>query len=518
MTAPGRADARGSVASPWRTLRYVFLLAAVVVIAAPATAVAGEARIEAVTMSNGLRTFEAKILFYDAAPGERNDVEVQLGGTRALVRDTAGVSLGASCERPDQSDSTLAACDFGELAPEQEGLRRGEARITLGDGDDRARVGGSGVGAYAPGGEFDGGAGNDVLIGGSGSNRFEGGPGDDRIDAGGGGLPCGGGGGLIDEGSGPNGSDTFTGLGVVLYTRRTRSVEASIDGERNDGEAGEQDQIGRSLHVVGGEGDDLLVGNDSFNYLAGGGGSDELRGGAGQDVLSAASLDIDRFEPRAFGGGRARTADRLHGGDGDDVLTGSAGANVLDGGQGADTLHGLDGPDLLVTTDRSADDLRCGKGLDRARMDRLDFFRSASAQRCERPRRSVPGSAAELGGADPLQASGPVGDRRSAQIALGCPGDAPARCRGIVRLTFRGRTLGSARFRLRRNETNEITVRMTRAARRFIARRDKLTAVAVVRSRDRRGRVRETRVGGNTITALGPDYSGGYSDGYEQCS
>lgn len=495
----------------------MILLAAVVLMAlVPTVAVAGQARIEAVTVGDGPRASEAKLLFYDAEAGERNDVRITLGspGTQALVRDTAGVSLGNSCRRPDSGDPTVAVCDFGELAEGQEAFGRGEARLALRDGDDRARVDGSAMpgGAYAPGGEFDGGPGDDVLIGGSGSNRFDGGPGDDYID---GGLGCSGGG-LIDEGPGPNGSDTFTGSGVVLYTRRTAAVEASLDGERNDGEVGEQDKIGRSLHVVGGEGDDLLVGNRSHNRLAGGGGSDELRGGAGPDALSAAELASDGFgEARAVGGDLDSTADTLRGGDGNDTLTGSAGANVLDGGRGDDTLSGLGGPDLLLTADRSADIVRCGPGVDLARMDGRDFFRSATGQRCERPRRSVAGVAAELGGARSPQTSGLVGDKRSAQIAIGCPGDAAVRCRGTVRLAFDGRTLGSARFAVPRNQTKKVTVRMTRSGRRLIIRRIELTAVAVVRSRDRRGHVRETRVGGNRIWSDGPDDSGGGQDQFD---
>lgn len=493
------------------------LLAVLATVAAvPATAAAGDARIETVTMGAGADAFEAKVLLYDAARGERNDVRVTLGspGTQAQVRDTAGVSPGSSCTRPDASDPTLAVCDFGRLPERQERVSQ-EVRLTLGDGDDRARVDGSSMpgGAYAPAGEFDGGPGDDVLVGGPGYNRFAGGDGDDSIAAGDGELFCGGGA-LIDEGSGSNGSDTFTGAGVVLYTRRSAPIEASLDGERNDGEAGENDEIGAALEVVGGAGDDRLSGNRSGNRLAGGAGSDTLRGGAGADVLSAAGLRLDPGfeEADALGGDRATTDDTLHGDDGDDLLTGSAGANVLVGGSGDDTLNGLGGADLLVTADRSADLLRCGPGVDRARMDGRDFFRSTTAQRCERPERSVPGVAAELGGADSLQNSEAVGYRAAVRLAVGCPGDAAARCRGRIRLVFGRRTLGSARLNIPRDQIRTIRVRMARSARRLISRRDGLTAVAVIRSRDRRGRVRETRVGGNYIRAEPPDYSGGYGD------
>lgn len=190
--------------------------AVVALVCVPATAAAGEARIEGVTVGEGSRAFEAKLLRYDAEPGEVNDVLVVLGtsGTEALVRDAAGVSLGSSCRRADSGDPTAAICDFGELADGQDGFGRPEARLALGDGDDRARVEGSRIpgGAYDPGGDFDGGPGDDLLVGGLGANRFDGGPGNDHIDAG---FGCGGGG-VIDEGTAPNGSDTFEGAGSVL--------------------------------------------------------------------------------------------------------------------------------------------------------------------------------------------------------------------------------------------------------------------------------------------------------------
>lgn len=484
---------------------------------APAPAYAGEARIEPQIVTVRDEPVETKILVYEARPGERNDVVVVLGDSdrpgeegasdgQALVRDPAGVTPGSSCTRPDPADPTVALCDYGFATRGESGPLVGEsqARIRLGDLNDRARLSGSGV-AGPTGADFDGGTGDDELIGGDGYNTFVGGPGDDLIKGGGGGFCLGGGGAEIDEGHAANGSDTFTGQGVVRYSKRTNPVEVNIDGRANDGEPGEGDNVSRSFSVVGGEGDDTLVSHREGSRLAGGGGSDELRGGPGYDVLSATYLqyaNYDGYLPTYIGSGQV-TTDELYGGAGDDLLVGSDGANTLDGGRGADTLVALGGPDLLKTSDRSPDELRCGDGVDRTRMDGRDFFRSVGSERCERPRRSMPGVAAEIGGLQGPAYQGVVGGPRRASILVACPGDAPRRCRGRVLLAFRGRVLGSGQLRVARNRVKRVAVRMSRAGRRLIIRRQELEAVAVVRSRDRRGRIRETRVGHNFLWKFG---------------
>jgi serralysin len=73
--------------------------------------------------------------------------------------------------------------------------------------------------------------------------------------------------------------------------------------------------------AIGGDGNDLLLGNAAANLLAGNGGIDTLRG---------------------YGGG-----DTLQGGAGTDLLYGGAGADSIDGGSGADILFGGSGGDAL---------------------------------------------------------------------------------------------------------------------------------------------------------------------------
>jgi Ca2+-binding RTX toxin-like protein len=72
------------------------------------------------------------------------------------------------------------------------------------------------------------------------------------------------------------------------------------------------------------------------------------------------------------------TGDSLHGGPGNDRLTGYFGDSFLDGGPGADSLSGGRGNDRIVAG-RGRDVVRCGRGRDVARVDRSDRVKG-----CER--------------------------------------------------------------------------------------------------------------------------------------
>ena len=108
--------------------------------------------------------------------------------------------------------------------------------------------------------------------------------------------------------------------------------------------------------VSGGVGDDAIFGDAGSDVLIGYAGPDQLVGGAGIDL---AQYD-DRTNPvtATIGagavsgeGGEGDTIDGdvedLLGGNGDDVLTGSAASNSLAGGPGNDTLEGQGARGLL---------------------------------------------------------------------------------------------------------------------------------------------------------------------------
>lgn len=130
--------------------------------------------------------------------------------------------------------------------------------------------------------------------------------------------------------------------------------------------------------LVGGTKHDTLAGEDGNDYLLGGDGADSLSGGAGSDMASYED-HVDAVIADVGGGTNDGSAEDgpegardnvqadvegLIGGDGDDVLTGDGGANVLDGGfGGANTLNGLGGNDELFGGDGN-DALNGGDGAD----------------------------------------------------------------------------------------------------------------------------------------------------------
>jgi hypothetical protein len=151
---------------------------------------------------------------------------------------------------------------------------------------------------------------NDTLRGTNRNETFRGLNGNDVIDAGGGTD-------LIDEGSAPNGADTLTGgNGVgdkITYGTRTSGVSVSLDGVRNDGATGEQDDVRSSVeHITG------------SNFA--------------------------------------------------DSLVGSSAANIIDGRSGPDTILGQENNDTILAQDGLEDVIGCGSGIDTAQLDSRDGF------------------------------------------------------------------------------------------------------------------------------------------------
>lgn len=137
-------------------------------------------------------------------------------------------------------------------------------------------------------------------------------------------------------------------------------------------------------NIVGGGGNDILIGNSLANLIVGGAGSDNLRGGAGNDTYgfrTATSAEADTITEFAGGGidtlsfasittnvnvnigitttqnvhlnrtltlNSATTIENVVGGHGNDRLMGNRLNNVLRGGAGNDWLLGTAGNDSLV--------------------------------------------------------------------------------------------------------------------------------------------------------------------------
>ena len=130
------------------------------------------------------------------------------------------------------------------------------------------------------------------------------------------------------------------GLDQVDYSGTTDDLTVDLDNQADDGTPGEGDNVRSDVEdIVGGDGNDKLVGSSRPN---------ELEGGLGADLL--------------FG---------MKGGDG---LLGQAGADKLVGGKAPDLLDGGAAADRLFARDGGRDEARCGSAVDRLKADRVDSY------------------------------------------------------------------------------------------------------------------------------------------------
>jgi Ca2+-binding RTX toxin-like protein len=272
-------------------------------------------------------------------------------------------------------------------------------------------------------------------------------------------------------------------------------------------------------HVIGGSGDDTLVGTDVANVIAGGAGDDtidgslgddDLDGGPGTDTVSFASLpagvtvDLPAGAAGALRGDERDTlrgfehvvgtqdVDRLYGDDGANVLRGESGADLLYGGAGRDMLDGGPGEDTLLARDGVIDVVVCGAGRDTVDADLEDVL--VDCETVQRPPLPPPP-------APPAPPPAPAPDTTAPDARVTVPAQrlATVRRRGL-KVTVDCREactiVGTARLRgiVGRSATTyapsgrrTITIRLNRRAR--SAKRLSVTITAA----DRQGNVRTVR-------------------------
>jgi len=229
-------------------------------------------------------------------------------------------------------------------------------------------TGGAGVDTLVSIENLVGGAGNDVLGGDGKANVLSGGVGNDELHGAGGAD-------LLDGGAGNDLLDGGTGVDTASYAGFGAGIQVNLSllGAQNTGAAG-IDTLLSIENLIGGAGNDVLIGDGGVNVLTGGagndllsgaGGSDTLIGGAGDDLLdggsgadtasyagltAGVSVDLTLAGAQNTGGAGFDTLvsiENVTGGNGADVLIGDAGTNVLNGGVGNDSLSGGGGVDYL---------------------------------------------------------------------------------------------------------------------------------------------------------------------------
>ena len=134
----------------------------------------------------------------------------------------------------------------------------------------------------------------------------------------------------------------------------TEGDDVLIGTERNDeiwGKDGDDIIFGLGGHdkIWGGDGDDIVSGGNGHDRIWGGEGGDILAGDEGHDRISGGNGNDRLFggegHDRLYGGG---DDDVLVGGDGNDRLSGGDGNDILAGGAGNDRVYGWRGNDTLI--------------------------------------------------------------------------------------------------------------------------------------------------------------------------
>jgi Ca2+-binding RTX toxin-like protein len=283
-----------------------------------------------------------------------------------------------------------------------------EAIITLNGGDDRmvdagrcpdddpGRLTARFTARGRPGNDLlTGGLLKDVLDGGSGNDELRGEEGDDQLT---GGFETD----VIDGGPGRDSVTFNTSFNQVV----------TLDGTANDGEAGEGDNYLSIERVIGGRGNDILVGSAADEQLAGGDRDDEVTGGLGTDSLSF--------------------------GNGDDVI------DARDG--------------------TANDTVSCGAGEDEAIVDLIDTVLVSGGFLSPRPRSRLPEcERVERFAIDDGPPARAVAGRRlriardgSVGVRVACPRTARVACRGRLSLADPrrpGRALAAAAYDIRLGRT-----------------------------------------------------------------
>jgi Ca2+-binding RTX toxin-like protein len=287
-------------------------------------------------------------LIYQAEPGEVNDVELSFSGGYYFVHDS-GATLTAQ-------DAACVVLDQHEARCINTGFPWVFLNFWLGDGDDHATIV-SVDESQSPDWRINGEAGDDTMSSFAiADGLISGGAGDDFIGS------------FFGSASGGPDSDTLdfsdSGFG--------RSVDLAA------GTATGVGMFNTIENVLGGAGEDVLLGNAEANYLDGGGGDDLLDARAGPDELAGGDgFDVADYSERATdvtvaldgtassgnlddddGMGVRDTVypdvEDIFGGPGDDTLIGNGSDNFFDGGFGADVMRGGAGDDLVDYSSRSA--------------------------------------------------------------------------------------------------------------------------------------------------------------------
>ena len=339
--------------------QLLLAVAAALLLAAPAAAATHGGAVSVHSAVEGdfdLRedfTYTVRWLVYDAAAGHDNKLRVRFDGRDTILTDPTGVKARSGCR---QRSRTRVVCTLRG----RRSAAHPAAVFSLRDGDDELRMRGVSRDASTA---VRAGAGDDLVRGSAGADEIRGDAGDDTLAGRDGDDSFG----RLAERDGADRMSGGGGFDQVSYAIRNDGVHADLEGDADDGEAGEGDRIGADVEwLTGGWGPDELVGDGHDNRLGGGAGADRLRAGAGDDWL-----------------GSRGDGSLLDGGPGEDALLVLGEAATVDGGPGRDGIDDGSGetgdPSTIAAQDGAPDEIVCDGTGDAVTADAGDLVAGCTA-------------------------------------------------------------------------------------------------------------------------------------------
>ncbi len=332
---------------------------------------------------------------------------LDFGGASAAV--TVNLILGTSDQKLIGSDQNLTFSSFENVMGSANDDRfvassiandfKGGAGSDTVDYSNSAAVvvnlhAGQGFDNHAAGDTYDsienliGGAGNDTFFASEAANSFTGNGGVNRVNyehstagvtinlstgQGSGGFATGDRYATIQNATGSSHDDTFVannqgnnfqggaGTDTVSYANSTGAVTVNLLINTGTGSDATADSYSSMENAIGGAGNDTFISGTGANRFDGLGGVNTL------SYAGSTAVNVNLETSAASGGNAAGDTfiniQNLTGSDGNDTLSGDAGANVLTGGAGNDTLNGGAGDDILIGG-AGADRFTGGTGTD----------------------------------------------------------------------------------------------------------------------------------------------------------
>lgn len=401
-------------------------------------------------------------------------------------------SAGVRATLPEPGAAAIAgngrAGENDTIASDVEGLVGGQGNDTLtGNSQINVIAGAAPPGtpsvATAPAGNDTvvGGAGADTLLGGD-TGSVDGGKGDDLVV--GGRSTAAGAKTLVLGGSGQDslvsglGNDDFTGgkgADIIAYAsaataglNRPQGVTVTLP---------EGDAPGRGGRTGGAEADVI---RDEPETLVGGNGNDVLTGNEGPNQLvGVAPADTEGVTPGPPGN------DTLIGKGGLDVMLASTGNDTLRGGGEGDVFIADAGDDTLFARDGAAEGADCGPGTDTVQADAVDTL--TACENVDQP---------SGGGSDKTKPKVAVTPRklrlrkgRRVRVFVRCRNE-PKGCRGTVRLRRGKRVLAKRTFNAKSAKRKRVALRLSRKAVKRLKTKGRTAVRIRVNARDRSGNKR----------------------------